>query len=82
MYEQSVRVAVNQLRRIGTDTQIEEDHMKNRQLIVHYIMANSDAVVSEKRNGKTCYRITDYDKMRVEVRKTARKSCGSRPREI
>jgi dipeptidyl-peptidase III len=69
MYQQSVRVAVNQLRRIGGDTQIEEDHMKNRQLIVHYIMKNSDAVVSEKRDGKTYYRITSYEKMRAAVGK-------------
>ncbi len=69
MYESAVRVAVTQLRRIGNDTQLEEDHMKNRQLIVHYIMKNSDAVVAEKRDGKTYYRITDYDKMRVQVGK-------------
>jgi dipeptidyl-peptidase-3 len=41
--------------------------MKNRQLIVHWIMKNSDAVVSEKRDGKTYYRITDYEKMRTAV---------------
>ena len=69
MYEQAVRVALSQLRRIGTDTQIEEDHMKNRQLIVHYIMKNSDAVAVEKKNGKTYYRIIDYDKMRLAVGK-------------
>jgi dipeptidyl-peptidase-3 len=69
MYEQTVRVALNQLRRIGSDTQLEEDHMKNRQLIVHYIMKNSDAVAVEKRGGKTYYRITDYDKMHAAVGK-------------
>jgi dipeptidyl-peptidase-3 len=69
MYQQAVRVAISQLRRIGDNTQIEEDHMKNRQLIVGYIMKNSDAVVAEKRGGKTYYRITDYDKMRAEVGK-------------
>jgi dipeptidyl-peptidase-3 len=67
MYQQAVRVAISQLRRIGDNTQIEEDHMKNRQLIVHWIMKNSDAVVSEKRDGKTYYRITDYEKMRTAV---------------
>jgi len=67
MYDQAVRTAINQLRRIGNDTQIEEDHMKNRQLIVHYIMKNSDAIAVEKRGGKTYYRILDYDKMHTSV---------------
>jgi len=69
MYDQAVRVAISQLRRIGNDTRIEEDHMKNRQLIVHYIMKHSDAVIAEKKNGKTSYRIVDYDRMRVAVGK-------------
>jgi len=67
MYDQSVRTAINQLRRIGNDTQIEEDHMKNRQLIVHYIMKNSDAIGVERRGGKTYYRVLDYDKMHASV---------------
>jgi dipeptidyl-peptidase-3 len=67
MYEQTVRVALNQLRRIGNSTQLEEDHMKNRQLIVHYIMKKSDAIAVEKRDGKTYYRITDYDRMHAAV---------------
>jgi len=69
MYDQAVRTAINQLRRIGKNTQIEEDHMKNRQLIVHYIMANSDAVAVEKRAGKTYYRVVDYDRMHAAVGK-------------
>lgn len=67
MYDQAVRVAISQLRRIGDDTQIEEDHMKNRQLIVHYLLRNSNAVVVSKRDGKTFYRVADYDAMRVAV---------------
>jgi dipeptidyl-peptidase-3 len=67
MYDQAVRTAINQLRRIGNSTQIEEDHMKNRQLIVHYIMKNSEAVGVEKRDGKTYYRVLDYDKMHASV---------------
>ncbi len=69
MYEQAIRVAISQLRRIGKDTQLEEDHLKNRQLIAHYIMKNSDAVVAEKKNGKTYYRIADYDKMHEMIGK-------------
>lgn len=67
MYDATVRTAINQLRRIGNNTQIEEDHMKNRQLIVYYIMKNSDAIGVEKRNGKTYFRVLDYDAMHAAV---------------
>ena len=34
-----------QLRRVREGTQLEEDHMRNRQAIVHWLMANTDAIV-------------------------------------
>src|SRR5262249_24473265 len=40
-YEAYARNALVQLRRIRQGTQIEEDHMRNRQLIVHWLMANT-----------------------------------------
>jgi dipeptidyl-peptidase-3 len=64
MYQQAVRTALAQLRRIGNSTQLEEDHLKNRQLIVHYALENSSAIAVEKREGKTYYRIADYDSLR------------------
>lgn len=67
--QQRVRTALNQLRRIGKSEQLEQDHLKGRQMIVHYIIANSDAITVEKRDGKTYYRIVDYDKMREAVGK-------------
>lgn len=67
MLQQQVRVGLTQLYRIGSHEQLEEDHMKNRQLIVNYIIKNSDAVKVEKREGKTYYRIVDYDKTREAV---------------
>lgn len=67
LLQQRVRTALNQLRRIGKSTQLEQDHMKNRQMIVHYMIENSDAVKVEKRNGKTYYRITDFEKARAAV---------------
>ncbi len=67
MYQQSVRVGLTQLRRIGSSTQIEQDHMKNRQLIAQYLIKNSDAVKVEVKNGKTYYRIVDYDKAHETV---------------
>ena len=62
MFQQSIRVGLTQLRRIGNSTQLEEDHMKDRALIAHYIMDNSDAVKIEKRDGKTFYHIVDFEK--------------------
>lgn len=67
MYQRSVRTAMTQLHRIGKAEQLEQDHLKNRQLIVHYILENSDAIEVEKRDGKTYFRIKDYDAMREVV---------------
>ncbi|HLX13286.1 MAG TPA: peptidase M49, partial [Bacteroidota bacterium] len=69
MYQQAIRVAINQLRRIGKSDQLEEDHMKGRQLIASYIMQDKDAVEVVKRDGKTYFHITDYTKARAAVGK-------------
>jgi len=53
MFQQAVRVALTQLRRIGEEDQLQEDHMKNRQLIAHYLMENFRAVRKTTKNGKT-----------------------------
>ena len=41
-YEAYARNALVQLRRVREGTQIEEDHMRNRQMIVHWLMAHTD----------------------------------------
>ncbi len=43
-YEAYARNALVQLRRIREGTQIEEDHMRNRQLIVHWLLAHTSAI--------------------------------------
>ena len=43
-YEGYTRNALVQLRRIREGTQIEEDHMRNRQMVVRWLMANSNAI--------------------------------------
>ena len=50
---------MQQLRRIKTGSTIEEDHMRNRQMVVHWIMANSSAIEKVKRDGKTFVRVKD-----------------------
>ncbi|MBI3786703.1 MAG: dihydrofolate reductase, partial [Ignavibacteriales bacterium] len=58
-----------QLRRVTHGDQIEEDHMKNRQMVAMYIFKNSDAVKMEKKNGKTYVKVVNYEKMREMVGK-------------
>src|SRR5204863_729719 len=43
-YENYTRAVLTQLRRVRQGTQIEEDHMRNRQMIVFWLMANTRAI--------------------------------------
>ncbi len=54
-YEAYARNALVQLRRVREGTQIEEDHMRNRQMVVNWIMASSTAIEVRRRDGKTYY---------------------------
>ena len=58
-YEAYTRNALVQLRRMREGTQIEEDHMRNRQMIVRWLMANSKAIDLRQRDGKTFYVMVD-----------------------
>jgi len=58
-YESYTRNALVQLRRVREGSQIEEDHMRNRQLIVHWLIANTRAIEVRRRDGKTYYVMAD-----------------------
>src|SRR5215475_13721116 len=58
-YEAYTRNALVQLRRVREGTQIEEDHMRNRQMIVGWLMGNTKAIDVRVRDGKTYYVMTD-----------------------
>lgn len=58
-YESYTKNALVQLRRIRQGTQIEEDHMRNRQMIVRWLMANTKAIETRQRDGKTFYVMVD-----------------------
>ncbi len=58
-YESYTRNALVQLRRIREGTQIEEDHMRNRQMIVRWLMSNSKAIDVREREGKTFFVMID-----------------------
>src|SRR5213075_2671153 len=64
-YEAYARVAIVQLRRVREGTQIEEDHMRNRQMIVAWLMANTQAIEARARDGKTYYVVVDTKAYRV-----------------
>ena len=66
-YEGYARNALVQLRRIREGTQIEEDHMRNRQMIVHWLMAHSSSIEIRKRDGKTFYVMVDAAAFREGV---------------
>ena len=66
-YESYARNALVQLRRVREGTDIEEDHMRNRQMIVHWLMANTTAIEVRTRGGKTYYVTTDPQAFRDGV---------------
>jgi dipeptidyl-peptidase-3 len=66
-YEAYTRNALVQLRRIREGTQIEEDHMRNRQMIVRWLMANSKAIDVRERDGKTYFVMVDAEQFQEGV---------------
>ncbi|MCA1686228.1 MAG: dipeptidyl peptidase 3, partial [Planctomycetia bacterium] len=68
-YEGYARNALVQLRRIREGSQIEEDHMRNRQMIVRWLIANTTAVEVRRRDDKTYYVVTDARLFREGVGK-------------
>jgi dipeptidyl-peptidase-3 len=58
-YEHYVRTVLVQLRRIRQGSQLEEDHMRARQMIVHWVRAHTTAVDVRTRDGKTYFVMTD-----------------------
>ena len=66
-YEAYARNALVQLRRVREGTTIEEDHMRNRQMIVHWLIANTTAIDVRRRDGKTYYVLADVAAFRDGV---------------
>ena len=66
-FEYYARNALVQLRRIREGTTIEEDHMRNRQLIVAWLIAHTSAVDIRHRDGKTYYVMADVAAFREGV---------------
>ena len=66
-YEGYARNAIVQLRRVREGTTLEEDHMRNRQAIVHWLMAHTTAIERRLRDGKTFYVMVDAGAFRDGV---------------
>jgi dipeptidyl-peptidase III len=66
-YEAYARNALVQLRRIREGTELEEDHLRNRQMIVRWLMANTSAVEMRRRDGRTYYVMTGVAAFREGV---------------
>ena len=66
-YESYSRNALVQLRRVRQGTQIEEDHMRNRQMIVRWLLANTKAIEVRQRDGKTFNVLVDPAAFRAGV---------------
>ncbi|MDP3719892.1 MAG: peptidase M49 [Acidobacteriota bacterium] len=66
-YEAYTRNAIVQLRRMREGTQIEEDHMRNRQMIVRWLMANTKAIEERTRDSKTYLVMVDAKAFRDGV---------------
>ena len=68
-YDQYIRNGLlMQLRRIPAGADIEEDHMRNRQLVAAWAFEKGkkdNVIVRVERNGKTYYDIRDYARLRV-----------------
>ena len=66
-YDYYTRNAIVQLRRIREGTQVEEAHLRNRQMIVRWLMANTKAIEERHRDGKTYYVMVDAKAFREGV---------------
>jgi len=66
-YEAYTRQALVQLRRVRDRDEIEEDHMRNRQMIVGWLMANTKAIEVRQRAGKTYYSMVNAKAFREGV---------------
>src|ERR1039457_570332 len=67
MYYGAVRTVLTQLMRIPQGDTIEEDHQRNRQLIVNYITDKTGAIEKVERGGKTYLELKDFPRMKEGV---------------
>ena len=62
-YDRYIRSALTQHRTVPEGDQFEEDHDRGTQMIVEYIRKNTTSIEIIKIDGKTYYKVADYDEM-------------------
>ena len=62
-YDRYIRSALTQHRTVPEGDQYEEDHDRGTQMIVEYIRKNTTSIEIIKIDGKTYYKVADYDEM-------------------
>jgi dipeptidyl-peptidase-3 len=67
-YEAYARTALVQLRRVREGTSIHEDHMRNRQAIVHWLLEHTRAIERRVRDNKSYYSVVDQMAFRDGVK--------------
>ena len=67
MYDAAALAALRQLRSVPKGDTLEEDHARDRQMIVNYIIDKTGAIERFQRGGKTYVQVKDYPKMREGV---------------
>jgi dipeptidyl-peptidase-3 len=67
MYNRSALDPLLQLRSNLKGDTLEEDHQRDRQMIVNYIMDKTGAIQKVERNGKSYLLLKDFDKMHQGV---------------
>ena len=68
MYDSAARAPLVQLRAIPKGDTVEEDHLRDRQLIVEFIMDKVPGSIERvQRDGKTYMHVIDFQKMRRGV---------------
>jgi dipeptidyl-peptidase III len=63
-YEAYARNALVQLRRVREGSTLEEDHMRNRQLIVYWLLEHTQAIDVRVRDGRTFYVLENVEAFR------------------
>ena len=66
-YDAEARAALTLLYRYPHGEQIEEDHDRGTQMIVHYLMEKSSSIAPVTKDGKVYLRVIDYAKMHAGV---------------
>jgi dipeptidyl-peptidase-3 len=67
MYNSAARAPLTQLQRNPKGERLEEDHQRDRQMIVNYIADRTKGIEMVTRDGKMYYHVKDYQEMRRGV---------------